>query len=106
MKGRGVAGMVSPRGSVAQWLDDQWGQNPAHSSQMVFSASVPLPVTWVRLPWTSGGEVKRFGVRTGRPPVKSVEAPDEQEGLWVFPFALQELAIVEGSGQDRLSLWE
>lgn len=95
MKGRGVAGMVSPRGSVAQWLDDQWGQNPSHSSRVVFSASVPLPATWVRLPHTSGGEVKRFGVRAGRPPVKGVEAPGEQEGLWVS-LLLKELAIVEG----------
>lgn len=72
MKGRGVAGMVSPRGSVAQWLDDQVGQNLPHSIQVVFSASVPLPVTWGQLPCTSGGEVMRFGVRAGHPPVKGV----------------------------------
>lgn len=29
MKGRGAAGRVSPRGSVAQWLDDQWGPEPS-----------------------------------------------------------------------------
>lgn len=46
MKGRGMARMGSPRGSVGQWLDDQVGQNPPHSIQVVFLASVPLCVTW------------------------------------------------------------
>lgn len=50
MKGRGVAGRVSPRGSVAQWLDDLWGQNSPHSSRVVFSTyylgTIAMHILW------------------------------------------------------------